>query len=232
MEALSPTRCAGCERPGVLVCDICLNELSLIDPITSCIRCGAPFGDTLCTECHGEDLGADRVLAMAGYEGPLPRIIRAYKDAGERRLAHIFAEMLADTAEHAERVAPQRFAGFLSAADVLVPVPNTAAAYKRRGFDHMVTIAQKLDNLVDASLLDCLVKADTRDQRSMGRTGRFLAQIGAYQVLSSAQDQLKDARVILIDDVITTGSTVREVASVLAQAGVAHIDVLALARVW
>jgi len=50
LEALSPTRCAGCERFGALICQDCLASFALIDPCHSCIRCGAPFGDLLCTE--------------------------------------------------------------------------------------------------------------------------------------------------------------------------------------
>ena len=93
LEALSPTRCAGCERAGALICQDCLASLALIDPRHSCSRCGAPYGDLLCTECavEGESSAMaealDRCLACAVYAHPLPRIIKAYKDAGERRLA-------------------------------------------------------------------------------------------------------------------------------------------------
>lgn len=107
LEALSPTRCAGCERSGALICQDCLASLALIDPCHSCIRCGAPFGDLLCTECSVEGTSSamaealDRCLACAVYAHPLPRIIKAYKDAGERRLAPYLAELLYDTALHA-----------------------------------------------------------------------------------------------------------------------------------
>ena len=104
LEALSPTRCAGCERAGALICQDCLAALTLIDPRHSCTRCGAPFGDLLCTECSVEGTSSamsealDRCLACAVYAHPLPRIIKAYKDAGERRLAPYLAELLYDTA--------------------------------------------------------------------------------------------------------------------------------------
>ena len=108
LEALSPTRCAGCERAGALICQDCLAALTLIDPRHSCTRCGAPFGDLLCTECSVEGTSSamaealDRCLACAVYAHPLPRIIKAYKDAGERRLAPYLAELLYDTALHAQ----------------------------------------------------------------------------------------------------------------------------------
>ena len=148
LEALSPTRCAGCERAGALICQDCLASLALIDPRHSCIRCGAPFGDLLCTECSVEGASSvmaealDRCLACAVYTHPLPRIIKAYKDAGERRLAPYLAELLYDTALHAQVAAPDRYGGVLSAADAVVFVPATAAAFRRRGFDHMEAIAR------------------------------------------------------------------------------------------
>ena len=86
LETLSPTRCVGCERPGVLLCDDCLNKLVLIDPEESCTLCGAPYGRALCTECRGAASSLDRCLACALFSGALPRVIRAYKDGGERRL--------------------------------------------------------------------------------------------------------------------------------------------------
>lgn len=148
LEALSPTRCAGCERAGALICQDCLAALTLIDSRHSCTRCGAPFGDLLCTECSVEGTSSamaealDRCLACSVYAHPLPRIIKAYKDAGERRLAPYLAELLYDTALHAQVVAPERLGGVLSGADAVVFVPATAAAFRRRGFDHMEAIAR------------------------------------------------------------------------------------------
>ena len=160
LEALSPTRCAGCERSGALICQDCLAALALIDSRHSCTRCGAPFGDLLCTECSVEGTSSamaealDRCLACAVYTHPLPRIIKAYKDAGERRLAPYLAELLYDTALHAQVAAPERLGCVLSGADAVVFVPATAAAFRRRGFDHMEAIARPFCELSGVPLLD------------------------------------------------------------------------------
>lgn len=82
LETLSPTRCAGCERPGALLCDDCLNKLVLIDPEESCTLCAPPMGRVLCTECRGAASSLDRCLACALFSGALPRVIRAYKGCG------------------------------------------------------------------------------------------------------------------------------------------------------
>lgn len=240
LEVLSPTRCAGCERPGPLICPACLNRLVLIDPVTSCMRCGAPGGHIVCTEC-GNPTGTsvssasvaaaesplDRVLATAIFEDPLPRIVRAYKDGGERRLAPLIAQMLIDTAEHAEAEAPDRYGGILAGADALVFVPATARAYRRRGFDHMEGIVRELGKLASVSVVDALVKHGSSDQRRLGRAGRQVSSRGAYETV----ERVEGMRLLLVDDVITTGATLRSAARALADAGAAHIDALAVARV-
>lgn len=235
LEALSPSRCAGCERPGELICADCLESLELIDPASSCIHCGAPFGSLVCTECTpvtGEphvlrSSAVGRVLAMGVYTGPLPRIIRAYKDAGEQRLAPLLGDMLLDAAEHAQACAPGRYGGLLSAADALAFVPATASAYRRRGFDHMEAIVSSLARAAGVPAVDALVKHGGADQRLLGRDERRLQAQGAYEVVAD----VRSARLLLVDDVITTGATVAAAADALERAGARSVDVLALARV-
>lgn len=239
LEAVSPTRCAGCERPGELVCPDCLERFHLIDPRHSCLRCGAPHGDLVCTECTPrEESGAgaecelwaggpDRCLAVAEFAEPLSRMIRAYKDAGEQRLFGPFAEMLLDCAQHAERVAGERYGDVLSATDAIVFVPATAAAFRRRGFDHMEAIARHLSELAGIPLVDVLVKLGDADQRVLGRTGRQARARDAYRVL----ERVDERRILLLDDVITTGATIVAATRTLRGAGAVHVDALALARV-
>lgn len=235
LELISPTRCAGCERAGALICDGCLASLGLIDPARCCSRCAAPFGSLLCTEC-APDAGAaaqmaealDRCLACAVYEPPLPRIIKAYKDGGERRLAPLIAECLYDCALNAQVADPGRYAGILDEADAVTFVPATAAAYRRRGFDHMEQVARAFCDLSGLPSADVLVKGGSSDQRALGREERQAKARGAYEVIAD----VRSMRLLLLDDVITTGATMAASATALRRAGAAHIDALALARVW
>ncbi len=208
-----------------------------IDPVRACVRCGAPFGDLLCTECgaHASRQATDEVSAPAGrclaatvFDDPVPRIIRAYKDAGERRLAPLIAELMLDAAEHAEAAASQRYGGMLAHADAIVFVPATAAAFARRGFDHMEAIARELSQRSGVRMLDALCKHGCSDQRALGRTERAQRARGAYEVM----EPVRAMRLVLVDDVITTGATVRAAADALRAAGAARVDVLAFARVW
>ncbi|MBY4797486.1 ComF family protein [Collinsella sp. AGMB00827] len=227
-ETVSPTRCAGCERPGTLICQNCLNKLALIDPKTCCIHCGAPYGALLCTECDGQLGSLSRVLATAAFDDPLPRIIRAYKDAGERRLAKTCAALLLDTASNAEMAARERYGGILSAADALTFVPATAQAFRRRGFDHMEAIARALSELSGRPVIDALVKHGRTDQRRLGRSERLALHSKRYEVVAD----LCGAHLLLVDDVITTGATMASTAGALCAAGASRVDGLALARVW
>lgn len=241
LEVLSPTRCAGCEQPGALICEACLSRIEVIDPVHSCTRCGAPFGDMLCTEC-GASTGSDAaeaprrepedvpglVLAATVFKDPVPRIIRSYKDAGEQRVGELIAELMFDAAEHAEQAAPQRYGGLLGSADAVTFVPVTASAYARRGFDHMELIARSFSELSGLPLVDALAKHGSSDQRAYGRAERQEHARSVYEVVVPVDGM----RLLLLDDVITTGATVRAAASALRAAGAARVDVLAFARVW
>ena len=252
LEVLSPTRCAGCERPGELICKECLARIQVIDPVHACLRCGAPFGDLLCTECGaGADEDAaqrgagaeratpgrsgshldgalDRCLAATVFADPVPRIIRTYKDAGERRLGALIAELMFDAAEHAEQVAPERYGGLLGHVDAVTFVPVTATAFSARGFDHMEDVARRFCELAGLPLVDALVKHGSADQRELGRAERQERSRDVYEVV----EPVAGMRLLLLDDVITTGATMRAAASALHAAGAAHVDALAFARVW
>lgn len=228
LELISPTRCAGCERPGELICSACENTMQIIDPARSCLHCGAPFGAMVCTECAGAKTDLDRCLAAAVFDGPVGRIVRAYKDGGERRLAAEIARIMLAAAVRAQREAPGRYGGLLVRADAVVFVPATASAFRRRGFDHMELIARHLSGRSDIPLLDALVKHGSSDQRELGRADRLAEALGAYEVVLPVRDK----RILLIDDVITTGATMSAAASALKAAGASRVDGLAFARVW
>lgn len=282
-ELVSPTRCASCERPGELICASCRAALERIDPVHACVRCGAPFGDLLCTECTGgacesegqsagdgeravlragraagyEDAGLaerafesmggfvgpaarakgsasdapalDRCLAVAVFDGPPARIVRAYKDGGERRLAAEIAELMLEAARAAERDAPTRYGGLITQADAVTFVPVTASAYRRRGFDHMELIARAFSERAGVPYLDALAKYGHADQRELSRRERLTKAQDAYTVVTPAQ--VMGARLLLLDDVITTGATLNAAVRALRRAGAARVDALAFARV-
>lgn len=104
-ETLWPTRCCVCDLPGAVLCERCERALSRLDRWRACPRCGAPYGRIQCTECNERTLSA---LGLERYpfascssavllDDAARRIVLAWKDGGERRLAAVMADAIART---------------------------------------------------------------------------------------------------------------------------------------
>lgn len=216
LELVFPPNCAGCDRPGTLLCDACAHKAHLIDPSDACPRCGAPHGNHRCPECAGRDLAFASARCAALLEPPVSRAIVLLKDGCERRFAHVLAGLLAGSAE-----------GWLRAGDVLVPVPASPAAVRRRGFDHASDIARALARTTDLPVARPLIARATADQRVLGREQRFANRLQAFSLAPGARPP---DRAVLIDDVFTTGATLDAAARVLLEAGATEVRALAVAR--
>jgi predicted amidophosphoribosyltransferase len=218
LELLLPTRCAGCDLPGELLCEECRAALPVIEMRWACQRCGAPFGHLVCTECWRAEPAFEAGVCVGSLEPPLSRCISLYKDAGERRLGALLGDMLGAAAS------PWR--GWPHA---VVPVPASSAALRRRGFDHTATIAARVAEALGAPLLPMLASAGAKDQRALGRAERHANVAGAF--VATHADRLP-ARILLVDDVMTTGATLDSAASALLAGGAEVIRVGAVARAW
>lgn len=224
LDLVFPPRCAGCSRPGMLLCDACRAALPLIDPCTACPRCGAPLepGSTGCAECRGRTFAFSAARCAARLEPPASRAVVALKDGGERRYAGVLAEFLAGCAD-----------GWLMPDDVLVPAPASPSAVRRRGFDHADDIARSLAASTGHPTARLLRATSSADQRALGREERFANRAGAFR-LAEPRGLVAPAelpgRVVLVDDVFTTGATFDAAAHALLEAGVAEVRVLAVAR--
>lgn len=224
LDLIFPPRCAGCERPGTLLCERCREALPLIDPQSSCVRCGAPAGrgSCGCPECHDRIFAFSAARCATRLEPPASRAVVALKDGGERRYAGVLAELLAVAAD-----------GWLASDDMLVPAPASPAAVRRRGFDHAEDITRALASLTGHSTARLLDAARTADQRALTREERFANRAGAFRMAEPSGISARVGmphRVVLIDDVFTTGATLDAASRVLLDAGVAEVRVLAVAR--
>lgn len=216
LDLAFPVRCAGCDRPGTLLCDSCRSEVAFIDPADACPRCGAPHGRGRCTECGGGQFAFATARCAALLAPPISHAVVALKDGGERRYADLLARLLAETAPEC-----------LRDADVLVPVPATPAAVRRRGFDHAADIAGRLAHLSGIRARSILRAAMSADQRSLGRDARFANREGAFRVPPGV---CVPGRILLIDDVLTTGATLDGASRALLAAGAVEVRALAVAR--
>jgi ComF family protein len=217
-ELVWPTRCVGCGAPGELLCEACAGSLPWIDQRWACPSCGAPFGWLTCTACEMD--WEMRVVCALGYEGAVRNMVRLLKDAHELRLAPMLAEAMARALREAQ--AP------LAETDAICFVPATAEAYARRGFDHMELVSRELSALLGLPVADVLARAPAADQRSLGREGRAANLAGSVVVL----DDVAGMRLLLADDVVTTGASMRTCAQALRSRGAGLVVGVAAARVW
>lgn len=224
-ETLWPTRCALCDAPGSVLCDRCRQALPYIDILDACPRCGAPFGRMQCTECNP-------LMTRAAGHGILPctamasalslteqarRLVTTYKDQGEQRLARDLASLMA-------RYVPPRW---LHPTPTVTYVPATAAARRRRGFDHGELLARELSRELDLSCTPLLATPHHRDQRRLSRRQRLENAGRSMDVLPGAT---VPPSLILADDVCTTGATLYAAAAALAHAGAETVYGLTVAR--
>lgn len=246
-ETLWPTRCLGCERPGALLCPDCAAALPAIDQAHACPRCGAPFGSLVCTECtdclgrlDGElgekppeprDL-ADPLALLDGaccyglHEWPLDRIVRGYKDAGERRASVLLAALIAQAVGDAGEACGS--GAFSAPFDGVTFVPCTPDAYARRGFDHMEEVARHAAAFLDLPFVDALARWAPRDQRGLTKDQRAEnARASLVPVV-----ELAGTRLLLLDDVLTTGATLGAAAGALKLAGARRVAGATVARAW
>lgn len=230
LELAWPTRCMGCDRLGTLLCDDCRLALPWVSQRWACPTCGAPFGWLACTECRQEPWEMRCLVSALSYGGDVPRMVMGFKDAGELRLAPVIAAAMATALDEASSWSAADGRARFSADDVdgLVFVPSTPAAYARRGFDQMQLVSRELSRLVGVPLADVLARDDVADQRRLGRAGRADNARGSFAVV----DDVAGLRLLLADDVVTTGATTRAAASALLGRGAACVTACSFARVW
>ena len=228
-ELVWPTRCLGCGLPGELLCDECRQALPWISQRWACPVCGAPFGWITCTECDRNWETRSCICALT-FGGTPARMATALKDAHELRAAPVIASAMEVALHEASSwEAPDKAPRFSAAdTDAVVFVPATAEAYARRGFDHMELVSKELSRLLGIPLADVLARTSAHDQRGLGKDERAENLAGTV----SAIDDVSGMRILLVDDVITTGASIREATRALTSRGAASVTACALARVW
>jgi ComF family protein len=217
---LWPSRCLACEGAGLEgldLCAACEAELPVND--AACRACAVPLPEAgLCGACIGAQSPLTVVCAPFVYAAPLDRLLPRLKFAGDLAAGRLVSQLMADHL----RTAPQPQA--------LVPVPLHRARLRRRGFDQALEIARPLGRALGLPVLDgALVRLRaTREQSTLSAIARRRNVRGAFAVRPKLP---LPAHVALVDDVMTTGATLRAAAAALRQAGVQRVDAWVAARV-
>ncbi|WP_405144894.1 phosphoribosyltransferase family protein [Sphaerisporangium sp. NBC_01403] len=211
LDLVLPARCAGCARAGAVVCPACAAELDA-DP---CPRAPSP-----------PPRGLPDCWAAARYEGAPRRAVLAYKERGRTALARPLAASLTATL-----VAALRATG-LDAPFALVPIPSSRGAVRRRGHDPVGRLAELAVRALRSqggpvTLAPVLAqRRRVRDQAGLSASQRAANLAGAFGVrhAGSAREHPLWGRsgpvAVLVDDIVTTGTTLAEAAVALRREGV------------
>lgn len=229
-ELVSPTRCIGCEAPGTLLCPRCRSSLEFIQQFWACPDCGAPYGWLACTGCKHDWPELRSVVCALSYAGPAARMVVGLKDEHEIRLAPIMAAALACAIDEASGwpASDGEPRINLSSLDALCYVPATRSARLKRGFDHMALVADALSQFCGLPVASVLHRASTHDQRILTREQR---QANVFGTTSTTGD-VSGLHLLLVDDVVTTGASMRACAQALLGRGAKSVTGLGFARVW
>ncbi len=220
LDLLFPPRCVGCGTHGELVCTLCVTGLPRILPPV-CELCGKPQlgGVTLCPGCWGWQHSIDGIRSPFSFEGTLRDAVHSLKYRNLRGLAPLLAGLMADYLTKYPLVL-----------DILVPVPLHGKRLNERGYNQAALLALELGRLIDAPV-DQKTLVRRRDTASQARTptAEQRQQNVAGAFFASGRD-LKGKRVVLVDDVCTSGATLDSCAESLKKAGVASVWGLTLTK--
>jgi predicted amidophosphoribosyltransferase len=214
LDLLLPRRCVSCAELGADLCLRCRAELPLLLG-THCARCGAPtvWPVPRCRECSGRRLAFASARAAVAYQDSVPALVAAWKERGLRRLAELAADVVCDTVARPE-------------ADAIAFVPPDGDRSVRRGHHPAARLARELGRRWRMPVIGTLARARTpRPQRGLTLVERRRNVRGAFV----AQGRVP-RRLVLVDDVYTTGATASAASSALRRTGARRVDVVTFAR--
>lgn len=182
------------------------------------MQCARPLNTEipLCGECLSRPPAFDTSYAPYIYQGAMRYMILGLKSGAEYKNARSLGLLFAKSVQKAPRP------------DCILPVPLHQARYRQRGFNQVIEIARTVSNelQIPIDLTTCVRHRDTPHQTNLSAKQRRKNIKNAFAVLKPIQTQ----HIAIIDDVMTTGSTVQELARVLKKAGAARVDVWVCAR--
>jgi len=222
LDLLFPPRCAGCQRHGHLLCPACLESMQPC--ISYCSRCGlTPVAPgELCSACQQIRSPLHGVHCVHLYQGPLRHAIHALKYNGQQRLARPLGLLLAEA-----------FSRYHMYTDVILPLPLHAQRQRERGYNQATLLARVCATHLKVPCLEDIIFRQrlTRPQVGLNALERQQNVSGAFALTRSTWNQeLSGRRVLLIDDVSTTGATLDACAGPLHTAGVSEVWGLVLAK--
>lgn len=218
LDIVLPQDCllCGAASGSALLCPACHDELPRM-PAETCPRCAQPTPQgEVCGRCQRHPPHFDRLSSVFPYAFPIDRMLQQLKYGHQLALAAWFGEMLAGAPVAGEEI------------DLIVPMPLHPQRLHERGFNQAIEIARALAHRLDRPLdtAICVRTRDTSPQEGLSLLARRRNLRNAF----ACTGDLSGKRILLIDDVVTTGASVNECARTLRLHGAVQVNILAVAR--
>jgi ComF family protein len=216
LDRLLPQDCQLCGAPdsGELLCSACMADLTTL-PDEHCPICALPTpSSTVCGECLRRPPHFDATFASLAYAFPTDQLVQSFKYGHQLALAGLFVKLMGS--------------GAVPKGDILIPLPLSKERLRERGFNQAVEIAKLLaqQTRIPLDLHACVRTVDTAAQASLPWKERRANVRHAFECTID----LTGKYVVVIDDVMTTGTTLDEFAKTLKYHGAAHVSNWVLAR--
>ena len=217
LDWLFPPTCGGCGQPGARWCEICHQNVKLIS--SPCRLCGQTIElGELCSRCEAQPPSLCAIRSWAEFDGPIRQAWHRVKYRRDMALADALAHPLS-----------QMVRALAWPIDLIIPVPLSNKRMRERGYNQADLLAKPLawDLQIDHSSKILLRDRDTRSQVGLTRVQRRDNVQNAFQALP---ERVFGKKILLVDDVATSGSTLNACADALLQGGANAVYGLTLAR--
>ena len=215
-------RCNACGNEnfnGEYFCDECKNTLPVLKE-NKCEHCGrlTAYSIPFCDSCIEKNVNYDKARSLFSYEVPIDLLVQSFKYDAKLYLADIFSDLFIET-----------YLSNFSDTDIITFVPSTENSLKERGYNQSFILADRLSKRLNVKLENTAIKTkDTERQATLNYNERLENLKGVFKLENV---DVKDKNILLIDDVLTTGTTADILAKLYKNKGANKVYVLTIASV-
>jgi ComF family protein len=219
LDFLFPPRCVGCGKGGPLLCRECHATLIYLQP-PLCRRCSGPIPEgTICRKCRSEVWDLDGVYSVFKYGGAIRQAIIQLKYHNIKALADPLSRFLAEYLK-------KHSLSF----DVIIPVPTHKRRLRERGYNQSSLLARRLSRMTRIPVMEGVL-IRTRHTPSQAKSNSVeRRRENIRNAFTCVRRDISGKRILLIDDVCTSGATLNSCAASLKSAGAASVWGLTLAK--
>lgn len=213
LDLIFPNQCLFCQRfdDSLLICSDCqerIEEEFFVPPF--CQRCGKPtyYEVEKCTFCRQHKI-TFKIRSLARYDGMMKELIAHFKLGRKKKLANFLV-----------KASLKNYLKYFKGTDLITFIPATRRGLRDRGFNQAELLAKLIAKEVDLPLIDTLFyQREPVEQKSLGFKERKENLRDVFSLKSGVRSQLSGQIILLVDDVLTTGSTLKEACRALKKEG-------------